>query len=300
MIKSPITGGEIKVVGEIEVSKIIKSYGNTDVSKFFNGLEKIQEVECLDTGYRFFYPLSLAGDGGYYSAISRGSKDERYYPSWKWENRMAIREIKSGDKILEIGCGKGSFLDKCKEIGAKCFGIELNKEAVKICTNKDLNVKNINIEDYDQDENNTFDCLCAFQVLEHLPDVKSFIINAERLLKTGGKLIIGVPNNDSFIKKDPFNRENTPPHHMGLWTLKSLIKITDYFDFSLKKINFEPLQSYHYQYFYNLKIGNWLRKFGIIGKILSKIFYIFIFYPFLFIFRNFIRGHTVVAIYQKK
>ena len=299
MIKSPITGGETRILEEIDVAEIISAYGQLNVSSFFSGTDKVQTLECLDTKYKFFYPFSLAGNSDYYKAISNNSKDEKYYPKWKWEHKRALGEIKKGDKILEIGCGPGNFLLKAREIGAKCFGIELNQEAVRICLEKGLAVKNIMIENYEQGSSGTFDCICAFQVLEHVADIRSFMLNINRLLKTGGKLIIGVPNNDSFIKNDSFNRENMPPHHMGLWSKEPLTKMAKYFDLKVETVEFEPLQKYHFAYFYNLTIGNKLRELGLIGRAISKILYMFIFRPFLAIFHSSITGHTVVAIYHK-
>ena len=295
-IPSPVTGGKTRIVKTISTSDIIKSYKNIDVSIYFNGIKELYIMECLDTGYQFFYPFNVTGNSDYYD---RMSEDERYYIPWKWEHVNALKYIKRGDKLLEIGCGNGDFLKRARETGANCYGIELNEKAIKNSYHKGLDVKNIRLENYPEGENNTFDVVCAFQVLEHLHDIKSFMLTATRLLKRGGILIIGVPNNDSFIKKDPFNLRNMPPHHMGLWGRKSLTNLSRHFNFSIKDIKNEPLQKYHFRYFYNLKIGNSLLKLGIMGKVINKVLYNVFAIPLLTIFSKKIQGHTIEVIFEK-
>lgn len=64
---------------------------------------------------------------------------------------------------------------------------------------------------------------CTFQTLEHIFEVGSFFEALRRLLKTGGRLIVAVPNSEPYLER--FNKYatfNTPPHHVGLWNRQSL------------------------------------------------------------------------------
>jgi hypothetical protein len=119
------------------------------------------------------------------------------------------------------------------------------------------------------------------------------------LLSDNGRLFISVPNNDSFIKNDPNNILNLPPHHMGLWKKESLVSLEKYFDIVLEKISYEPLPSNHVRYYYDVVLGNMFRKYGIVGKALDKLFIL----PaclILYIIRKKIKGTTIVAEYKKK
>jgi hypothetical protein len=60
-------------------------------------------------------------------------------------------------------------------------------------------------------------------------------------LKPGGLLIFGVPNNDSFLRYADNAVLNRPPHHMGLWTPKSLSKLPKVFKIVLERLELEPL-----------------------------------------------------------
>lgn len=46
-----------------------------------------------------------------------------------------------------------------------------------------------------------FDVVTFFQVLEHIADVHSFLTSALLTLKTGGKVILAVPNNEPYYLK---------------------------------------------------------------------------------------------------
>ena len=65
---------------------------------------------------------------------------------------------------------------------------------------------------------------------------KKFIETSLKLLRKGGKLILSVPNHDSFMGLDDENFLDMPPHHMGLWNEKSLVAIQKFFPIVVSKI----------------------------------------------------------------
>ncbi|MBI5713101.1 MAG: hypothetical protein HZC38_06710 [Chloroflexi bacterium] len=115
-----------------------------DVSKYFAGLESIQIYKCLDTGYRFYYPFNVDGDGAFYEALQ---KFDWYYMDWKWEHQITSEMIKPTDKVLEIGCARGGFLNRVKEMGAESVGLELNRSAAEAAHARGLTVLDQSIQE---------------------------------------------------------------------------------------------------------------------------------------------------------
>src|ERR1700704_4434654 len=117
MIQSPITKKtEATIVDEIAVSDIVKLYQKqfrVDVSKYFKGLAKVEIAECALTGYRFYYPFEIAGDGKFYEELQIAmAGNDSYYRPWGYDHQFAYDKINRGQCVLDIGCGSGNFLKR--------------------------------------------------------------------------------------------------------------------------------------------------------------------------------------------
>ena len=240
---SPITGNNNTNLTDTFSSKDIialyKQQLNIDVAKFFSNTSSIHLYQCNDTGYKFYHPQKLDGDGKFYEAL-QNELGEEYYHTWKFENQLAFETIQPNEKVLDIGCGVGNFLISAKKKTDKVFGLELNEKAVSVCESKGLSVYNQTIQHHAEDHKEYYDVVCMFQVLEHVYDVKDFIQAALQVLKPGGKLIIGVPNNEPyFLGYDKYCTLNLPPHHMGLWNKQVFEKFASLFNLSILKMQYD-------------------------------------------------------------
>ncbi len=299
-IKSPITGlDNVKCIKSVLTKNIITDYKkvfNIDTEKYFSNTKEIYFYKCLDSGYQFYTPFDTAGDDFFYEKLE---KFDWYYMKYKWENFIAEKYIKDGDRVLEVGCARGDFL---KRISSKknvsVEGLELNSAAAKKAEEQGVTAHVEFIEDFSKNNQDKYDVICTFQVLEHISNPKSFIDSCLSALKKGGLLIIGVPNNDSFISKDANPLLDMPPHHMGIYHEDTFKKFEKHFPLQLERLEIEPLQKYHVGYYVYILIGQYLTKFGILGKVINKIAFI-IMYPVLRVFSKMIKGHTMVAIYRK-
>jgi SAM-dependent methyltransferase len=170
-----------------------------------------------------------------------------YYSNWNWEHGEAVKHFPNGSAVLEIGCGTGSFLKRVQST-CRVAGLELNKSAIAVARAEGLNVYDELIEEHAKKNPEAYDVVCAFQVFEHIYEVKPFIEAALRCLKPGGKLVFGVPNNNPYLYKyDRLHTLNLPPHHSGLWDIASLKKLPDFFAMKNVFLFVEPL--YQHQYF---------------------------------------------------
>ncbi|HVY72533.1 MAG TPA: class I SAM-dependent methyltransferase [Candidatus Paceibacterota bacterium] len=246
-IQSPITGSDNTTLErEIPSREIIDAYQKElgmDVSHFFAGIEAVSVYTCRDTGYRFYHPLTLAGDDAFYQEVE---KFPWYYMDWKWEHGVADGLIQKDESVLEIGCARGSFLKKLRERGVHVEGLEMNTKALEECRAAGLTVHPDSIEGFSASKKGMYDVVCSFQVLEHVPHVREYLEASLAVLKPGGRMIVSVPNNDSLVLSSGGpDTLNAPPHHMGLWDPNSLIALQRYFNMTIEGLYLEPLQEYH-------------------------------------------------------
>lgn len=216
-----------------DIVRLYKDQLGMDVNRFFADKENIYLYNDNETGYRFYYPEGLDGDGKFYEVLQEKlGKD--YYHTWKFENQMALESINTNDKVLDVGCGTGNFLMRIKDKTNQATGLELNENAVNECRKKGLAVFNEMIQDHAKTHEDYYDVICMFQVLEHIYDVRSFLEASLKALKKGGKLIIGVPNNEPyFLGYDKYSTLNLPPHHMGLWNKKVFMELSKLFNLKI-------------------------------------------------------------------
>ena len=97
-------------------------------------------------------------------------------------------------KILDIGAGTGDFLAFVKQNGWQTIGSEPSQKAREIAIKKGVDFVN---ETFELD-NQSFDVITMWHVLEHVPDLEKQIQELKRLLKPNGTLIVAVPNFKSF------------------------------------------------------------------------------------------------------
>ena len=207
-----IPNQEVRLLATIRSTDIIKLYdklSGIDTSSYFSSIDSVSLYQCNTTGYRFYYPFNLAGDGAFYAEIQRKKKHEGldYYRDWSYDNEFARELIFKDAKVLEIGCGTGKFYEGMRLKINDFTGLELNEQAVFQAQEKGYNVRNELIEEHCKTNPGVYDFVCAFQVLEHIADVGSFLSASLSCLKKGGMLIIGVPNNEPYFQR--FNKYET-------------------------------------------------------------------------------------------
>lgn len=101
-------------------------------------------------------------------------------------------------KVLEYGCGTGSYAFLLAKRGAKVTGIDICKEAIDLAQKEasENGFKNITFLVMDaeamQFENNSFDFICGTGILHHL-NLQNSIAELSRVLKSDGKAIFFEP-----------------------------------------------------------------------------------------------------------
>jgi len=213
-----------------------------EISRAFAGIDEIRLLECERCHLKFFVPDSFSGLEKIYSRLEDFNW---YYMPAKWEHSMAFKDLKGLRKVFEFGSGEGHFIEKLRiETGVEARGIDTNEKAVHEAQRRGLPVDCMDFEEAASKWTDHFDAVCSFQILEHLTNPRAFLSMASAMLRPGGRLLLGIPNGDSFLKYQ-FNILDMPPHHLTRWDSRVVSYLPNLFPLSLQHIKEEPLAHYH-------------------------------------------------------
>lgn len=98
-----------------------------------------------------------------------------------------------GARILDIGTAGGAFLDAAKQYGYDAHGMEPSADLVARGKARGLQIEQGTIESHSF-QPGSFDMVCLWDVIEHLPDPKMALIEIRKLLKPDGILLINFPD----------------------------------------------------------------------------------------------------------
>ena len=137
-------------------------------------------------------------------------------------------------RILDIGAGTGDFLLTAKNDGWETVGVEPSERAKNIAIEKGISFVN----GIDALENNSFDVITMWHVLEHVPNLELQIKELKRLLKPTGTLIVAVPNFKSFDAKyyNEFWAAYDVPIHFWHFSKKAIQSLFGKVDMKLEKV----------------------------------------------------------------
>lgn len=233
-------------IGRVETKKIIKKYiavYKTDFGYLFND-PTIKLMKCNACDLQFYTP-SVSGDERFYSVLQ---KTEHYYREEKEEYKVAAQIVHKGASVLDVGCGKGEFKKFIPE--SDFTGLEFSPEAVKVGTANGCYILNQSVEEHAAQHPNKYDFVTAFQVLEHVRNVAEFLRSCADCVKPGGKLIIAVPSEESFLRFSTNSILNMPPHHISRWTDKALTNVAALINFNLTQMVHDTLDHLHVKAFF--------------------------------------------------
>lgn len=122
-------------------------------------------------------------------------------------------------KLLEVGCGEGRGVEILLPHSAGYLGIDKIQEVIDMLKSKFPNVdfQQAVIPPFKGIEENSFDTVVSFQVIEHIENDRLFLEEIYRVLKPGGKAIISTPNINHTLSRNPWHiREYTPKQLIDL------------------------------------------------------------------------------------
>lgn len=147
------------------------------------------------------------------------------------------KKINNG-RVLDVGCGSGNLLVNLKNLGWEVYGIDPSPIAVNVARSRGLdNIYQGELNELKLNEN-FFDVIILFHVFEHIPNPETVLLEIKRILKPGGRLIIGVPNFGSFASRimGKYWAGLSFPLHFFHYQKQSLSNLLKARDFNIKNI----------------------------------------------------------------
>jgi ubiquinone/menaquinone biosynthesis C-methylase UbiE len=151
----------------------------------------------------------------------------------KRRNLMYLNETAPG-KLLEVGCGDGSWLTRMRLLGWEVEGQEVDPKAAQNArSDHRLKVHLGTLED-SRIPDNTFDAITMNHVIEHVYDPVKLLSECRRILKPKGILVAITPNTKSLGHRyfGACWRGLEPPRHLHLFSQKTLKRVTKNAGFS--------------------------------------------------------------------
>ncbi len=147
-----------------------------------------------------------------------------------------INSISSKGDILDFGCGTGYFLDACKKDKWNVTGVEPDSTARAIAKEK-LN-DNVH-QSLDMIKKNKFKVITLWHVLEHIHQLNQSLEKFHQLLDVDGKLVLALPNLNSFDAKKygAYWAGYDVPRHLYHFDQKSVSLLANKHGYVIQKIH---------------------------------------------------------------
>lgn len=135
---------------------------------------------------REYYDAFLASEPGKYSSLEEFNA--RYEPVLSFIKKKGKR----GVKILDIGCGTGMAAERLKDFGA-VYGVDISSKSIEQARDR-LDEAYVSLAEKLPFRNEIFDVIVCTEVIEHLLAPSEALSEFNRVLRSGGYLIISTPN----------------------------------------------------------------------------------------------------------
>ncbi len=151
----------------------------------------------------------------------RGSRNDTKAKQLKF-----VKYFEGCKNVLDIGCGRGEFLELLKDNGISGHGIDIDEDMVRYCRSRDLNVEKLDAVSYlNQLEDKSLDGIFIDQVVEHLdPDylIKMIDLCYKKML-FGAYIIMETVNPLSLLSLADFYMDMSHKRPVHPETLKFLM-----------------------------------------------------------------------------
>jgi len=165
--------------------------------------------------------------------LYRGSQDDI-----RARQEIYLPVFEGASDVLDVGCGRGEFLDLLATKGIRARGLDLNQAMVEVCLARGLDVTENDALSYLRDEpDESLGGLIALQVVEHLePDyLLRLLEEAQRTLRPGSTMVLETINVACWLAFfESYIRDITHQRPLHPDTLKYLVTASGFVDVAVQ------------------------------------------------------------------
>jgi 2-polyprenyl-3-methyl-5-hydroxy-6-metoxy-1,4-benzoquinol methylase len=179
----------------------------------------------------------------YHEAVWHSIPEGLQPSSFELRRRFLIDALAPGERLLDLGCGEGSFAVAASEAGADVVAADVAAEPIRRARalHPGLDLRVIDGEGVWELDDAGFDVVWAGEVIEHVADTASWLSELRRVLRPGGRLLLSTPllgrrelmaaAMSSAVFAERFEPRSDHLRHYNAATLRALIA-----DFGFERI----------------------------------------------------------------
>ena len=206
-------------------------------------------VRCRSCGFVFSSQAASAADlETYYARYPRITALPDITVKRYNELLSSFEKYRHTNRLIDLGCGNGLFLEQAKKRGWDVWGTEISESSLEECRAKGIHA--VKPEDASMlSRDRSFDVVTSLEVIEHLPNPKQEAKLIASLLRSGGVLYLTTPNFNSLSRLFLRSKWNVIgyPEHLCYFTPRTIVKLLNKHGLESKNITTTGISPYRFR-----------------------------------------------------
>lgn len=213
--------------------------GGADLAPLRGYYERHGLVRCRSCGFVFMERIPTAAELDEHYAVYAYGGEAELGPETRTSYGKMLDEFeiyRKTNRILDVGCGRGWFLNEAKARGWEVYGTEFSAKAVELCEANGIRMQQ-GVLDPSAFELKDFDVITSIEVIEHINNPHEELSKISSLMRKGGLFYCTTPNFNSVMRyylKADYNVIEYP-EHLSYYTKATLTRAVEQHGLKLKE-----------------------------------------------------------------